>query len=306
MDEFALIRRYFDRRLSADGVVCGIGDDGAIVRPSSNTDQIQVIDSLVESVHFPADMCPADIAFRAVAVNLSDLAAMGARPRWMTLALTLPRANDDWLRDFAHGLFEAADEFDVALIGGDTTKGRDCVVTVALSGEVPRGESMLRSGAQPGDTVFVSGTLGDAGAGLAAMQSGVTDGFLVSRFCRPQARVALGRALLGRASAAIDVSDGLIGDLGKLLSASNVGARIDLEKIPISDALADYCVREKQLAFAMHAGDDYELCFAARPEFVSDVDGITAIGEITAGTEFTATRNGQIVTLEDSGYRHFK
>ncbi len=167
MDEFELIRRFFDRGDAGPGIVTGIGDDGAVLTPSPGTEQVQVIDTLVEGVHFPADSNAADIGYRVVAVNLSDIAAMGARPRWMTLALTLPPKDQQWLSGFANGLFAAASEFNVALVGGDTTSGDAVVVTVHMTGEVSKGAALLRSGARVGDTVFVSGTCGDAAAGLA-------------------------------------------------------------------------------------------------------------------------------------------
>lgn len=306
MDEFELINRYFDRQQTAAGVMTGIGDDGAVLRPSPDTDQIQVVDTLVAGVHFPNDTNPADIAYRAVAVNLSDIAAMGGRPRWMTLALTLPESDASWLEEFSRGLFAAADAFAVALVGGDTTSGPNLVVTVAISGEVDQGEALLRSGARPGDAVFVTGTLGDAGAGLELLQRGEGDDYLAQRFLRPSPRVAIGRALLGKANAAIDISDGLVGDLRKLLDASGVGAEINLENVPLSNALCHQFDRDAQLRFALTAGDDYELCFAADASSVVGIEGITAIGSITDSGELVWRENGTIVEMTHSGYRHFQ
>lgn len=306
VDEFELIRRYFDRRGSQRGVVTGIGDDGAVVRPDTEFDQIQVVDTLVERVHFPIDTDPSDIAYRAVAVNLSDIAAMGGLPRWMTLALTLPEASERWVRDFARGLFAAADEFDVKLVGGDTTSGSSLVVTVAMTGEVERGGALLRAGARPDDTIYVTGTLGDAAAGLELLQRGERDAFLAERFLRPTARIEAGRSLIGKASAAIDISDGLVGDLKKLLRASGVGATVDIERLPISAALAERVSASEQHRLALTGGDDYELCFTANAVAVAETAGITAIGTVTAASELILRLDGDVVECDNSGYRHFK
>lgn len=305
MDEFDLIRRYFKRDADSSDVVVGVGDDGAILQPTPGTQQVQVTDTLVEGVHFPANVSARDIGYRAVAVNLSDIAAMGARPRWMTLALTLWDKDESWVEQFALGLFEAAKEHNVALVGGDTTQGDAVVITVHVSGEVDEGAAILRSGAVPGDTVFVSGSTGDAAAGLALMQEGVADDALVRRFMRPTARLALGQALSGRAHAAIDVSDGLIADLGKMLEASGAGAEIDIDRIPLSDALLKRFDRDTAIQFALAGGDDYELCFTAPAEAVSGVDNITAIGRVTEGNGPVCRRDGVIVEVDTSGYRHF-
>jgi thiamine-monophosphate kinase len=306
VDEFELINRFFDRPVTTPGVVTGIGDDGAVLEPEPGRDQVQVIDSLVEGVHFPADSNAADIGYRAVAVNLSDIAAMGARPRWMTLALTLPQKDAQWLADFADGLFEAAAEFDVALVGGDTTSGDAVVATVHMTGEVEEGKALLRSGAQVGDTIFVTGTVGDAAAGLDLLRRGVHDNFLINRFLRPSARIDMGCSLVGRASAAIDVSDGLIGDLKKLLDASGVGGELDVERVPMSDAVKSCFDEADRIGFALTGGDDYELCFTATPDAVEGIADITAVGRITDGNELVCRQDGDIVEYEDSGYRHFQ
>ena len=306
MDEFELISRYFDRQYEASGVHIGIGDDGAVLRPSSGHDQIQVIDTLVAGVHFPNDTNPADIAYRAVAVNLSDVAAMGARPRWMTLALTVDDPSEIWLESFATGLFAAADAHDVALVGGDTTRGPTVTVTVSMTAEVVAGEALLRSGAQCGDSIFVTGSLGDAAAGLELLQAGEENDFLGGRFLRPLARVATGQALNSLASAAIDVSDGLAGDLRKILQASGVGAEVDIEKIPLSDALCERFDVARQQQFALTGGDDYELCFTARAEAVADIPSITEIGIITDSPKIQFRLHGDVVEVTDSGYRHFQ
>ena len=306
MDEFELIRRYFERSDNAAGVDVGIGDDGAVLTPRPDQQQIQVIDTLVEGVHFPADTSPADIAYRAVAVNLSDIAAMGGRPRWMTLALTLNNSDEQWVKSFAAGLFAAADECDVALVGGDTTSGPIVTVTVTVTGDVPTGAAILRSGAKVGDGIFVTGTLGDAAAGLHLLQTAESNEVLQQRFLRPTARIETGQQLLGKASAAIDVSDGLVGDLKKLLVASGVGGEIAIEKLPLSDALRERFDRAEQRNLALTGGDDYELCFTASKEVADEVPDITRIGSVTASSDLVCRLNGEIVDIDDSGYRHFK
>lgn len=304
VDEFELIRRFFQRPVSAEQLLTGIGDDGAVIRPGPGRDQVQVIDTLVEGTHFPANTAASDIGYRVVAVNLSDVAAMGAEPRYMTLALTLPAKDEQWVSDFAAGLFEAADEFGVALIGGDTTSGPQVVASVHITAEVAPGQALLRSGARRGDSVFVTGTFGDAAAGLKLLRRQQQDAFLVGRFLRPNARIDIGRRLSGRASAAIDVSDGLAGDLAKILSASGVGAEIDVERVPLSAAIKARFDESERLRLAMTGGDDYELCFTARAGDVEDIDGLTEIGKVVDGAGLVCRRQGVIVEFDDSGYRH--
>jgi thiamine-monophosphate kinase len=306
MDEFDLIRRYFDRDGEKPGVAVGVGDDGAVLTPDTAKQQIQVIDTLVEGVHFPPDSKAADIAYRAVAVNLSDIAAMGAYPRWMTLALTLSDSSEQWVAAFSNGLFEAADKYQVALVGGDTTSGPIVTVTVTITGEVETGAALLRSGAKVGDAIFVTGTLGDAAAGLDLLQRGEPDEFLAQRFLRPTPRVTTGRALVGKANSAIDISDGFAGDLKKLLTASGVGGEIDIDKLPLSESLRERFTPNEQQQLALCGGDDYELCFTAAREAVKDIPGITAVGSVRESTGLTCRRNGDIVEVDDSGYRHFQ
>jgi len=305
VDEFGIIRRYFTRDAGRPGVVVGVGDDGALLEPTPGLLQVQVIDTLVEGTHFHSNMDAADVGYRVVAVNLSDIAAMGATPRWMTLALTLWDKDERWVEGFAAGLFEAASEHDVALVGGDTTAGDAVVASIHMTGEVEARKALLRSGAQVGDTVYVTGTVGDAAAGLGLFDSEQPDDFLVARFLRPSARIDKGLELAGRAHGAIDISDGLVGDLRKMLDASGVGADIDVAKVPLSDALRSRFGHDKALDFAMTGGDDYELCFTAQPEAVAGIEGITAIGTIVEGQELVCRRDGTIVEFDDRGYRHF-
>ena len=308
MDEFELINRYFVRVGKAHGVMTGIGDDGAVLLPDPGRELICVIDTLVEGVHFPSDIHAADLGYRAVAVNLSDIAAMGGRPRWMTLALTLAKSDEVWVADFAKGLHEAAVEHDMSLVGGDLTRGDNTVVTVQITGDVDQGNAIHRSGARVGDTIFVTGTIGDAAAGLERLSAGKPDDYLCSRFLRPAARVSFGQMLVGVASAAIDISDGLLGDLQKLLDASGVGAELDLDSLPLSDALRSAFDGEAQRRFALCGGDDYELCFTAAGDVLPQTGDprVTAIGRIVAGDSIVCRAGGEIVEYADSGYRHFQ
>ena len=305
MDEFDLIRRYFARHAQGNGVIEGVGDDGAVLAATQGYSQVQVVDTLVEGVHFPSNVPAADIGYRCVAVNLSDIAAMGALPRFMTLALTLWDKDESWVESFADGLFEAADEFGVRLVGGDTTQGDSVVVSIHVTGEVEEGSALLRSGAQVGDAIYVSGTPGDAAAGLALLKEGVTDDALVRRFLRPTPRVELGRRLRGDAHAAIDISDGLVADLRKLLDASSLGARLEIDRIPLSAALRERFDHNAATGFALTGGDDYELCITAPPGALDDIDGITAIATVTEGDDLECYRDGQLVDVDDRGYRHF-
>ncbi|MBT5862240.1 MAG: thiamine-phosphate kinase [Gammaproteobacteria bacterium] len=306
MDEFELIRRYFDRKGVASGVVFGIGDDGAVLAPSPDMQQVQVIDTLVEGTHFLSQTDPADIAYRAVMVNLSDIAAMGATPRWMTLALTLNKANQQWIEAFAIGLLEAADRYEVTLVGGDTTAGPGITATISITGEIASGAALLRSGAMVGDGIYVTGTVGDAAGGLYLLERDESDDELEQRFLRPTPRLEVGKALVGRANAAIDISDGLVGDLNKMLVASNVGADLDIESLPISEALASCFDPDECHRFALTGGDDYELCFTASDVYVAQMSGITRIGTINDSERLTCRLNNDIVEVDGSGYRHFK
>lgn len=307
VDEFDLIRRFFERATDKNGVVVGIGDDGAVITPVPGREQVVVIDTLVEGVHFPKDFNPADVGYRVVAVNLSDIAAMGATPRWMTLALSMPSADEAWLTAFAEGLHYAAYEHGVTLIGGDTTSAPQVVATVQVTGDVETGRALRRSGARAGDDVYVTGTIGDAAAGLDGLLHGRPVLELLSRFARPSARVAFGQQLVGTATAAIDVSDGLHGDLRKLLFASGVGAEIDLACLPLSDAIREHYGPERLLSLALAGGDDYELLFTASAALPDPgIVPVTRIGTITESTGLVCRLHDEIVPYDDTGYRHFQ
>lgn len=314
--EFELIERYFTARGALrNDVTLGVGDDGAVLAVPPGQDLVAVVDTVVSGVHFPADSAPQDIAHRALAVNLSDLAAMGATPAWATLALTLPAADEAWIEAFAAGFDALGRQHGVALVGGDTTRG-PLSVTVQALGLVPRGTALTRRGARPGDLVYVTGWPGDASAGLALLQgrlagTGADRSWLVRRFNRPEPRVEFGVRLRGVASACIDVSDGLAADLRQLVTASEVGAIVRTESLPLSRALYALAGEERAREFALGGGDDYELLFTVPPDRrdrLAALQGAGApavhcIGEVVAGRG-VRVRLGQR-DLAVRGWDHF-
>lgn len=297
MNEFALIERYFQRLPESADIRVGIGDDAAVLAAAPGIDYVITVDMLVEGRHFAAGADAARLGHKTLAVNLSDLAAMGARPRYALLAGALPAADPEWLAQFMRGFDALAARYGVELIGGDTTRGPRTLCVTAI-GEVPAGAAITRAGAAVGDVVYVSGTLGDAALALAVAQQCVrvddtSLAALSSRLDAPEPRVALGLALRGIASSALDVSDGLIGDLGHILAASRAGATIDVAAIPCADvlrALARGPERALALGCLLAGGDDYELCFTAAPAMRERIDAVaralrlplTPIGTITA------------------------
>jgi thiamine-monophosphate kinase len=308
VDEFELIRRYFQRQTLAPEVLTGIGDDGAVVRPPKGKELVTVIDTLVAGTHFPDSLDAADIGYRVVAVNLSDIAAMGAQPRWMTMALTLVETDADWLERFATGLYEAAAEWNVQLVGGDTTQGSGLVVSIQMTGDVDPGQAIHRSGAKVGDAIYVTGTLGDAAAWLGQDAAVSENDYLAARFARPTARVGTGLALAGVANAAIDISDGLVADLSKVLEASEVGAELHIDRLPLSAELIATAGPKSARRFAMGGGDDYELCFTL-PESQLPPDlpsAITEIGRVSDSGQLVCLDQGVVVPFDHSGYRHFQ
>jgi thiamine-monophosphate kinase len=312
--EFALIDRYFKR--PTRHTVLGVGDDGAIVRPTPGMELVISTDMLVAGTHFLPDTDPADLGWKTLAVNVSDMAAMGATPRWALLAAALPAATESWIAAFAAGFFACADEFGIDVIGGDTTKGpRNFCVTIF--GEVPAGLALLRSGARPGDEVWISGRLGLAALGLAHLQGRckLPDAVAcLAALGRPLPRVALGLALRGVASAAIDVSDGLLADLGHILEESKAAATIHFERLP-SDALAFGVDAALARDCLLAGGDDYELVFTAPAARHADIEAIarslplalTCIGSIDAGAPaaLQLLDAGQPMVLEHRGFDHF-
>ncbi|MDH5738502.1 MAG: thiamine-phosphate kinase, partial [Gammaproteobacteria bacterium] len=276
LSEFDIIGRYFSHLWSGDspGILLGPGDDCAIIRPPPGQDLCVSTDTLVEGVHFPLGASPAVIAGRSLAVNLSDLAAMGARPLGLTMALTLSEANEDWLRTFSDVLGQMTQQYACPLIGGNLARG-PLSVTVQVMGTCPAGQAICRSGASAGDLIYVSGSLGDAAMALHLMNRGeVVPPILLARYENPSPRLALGEALQGIASSAIDVSDGLLADLGHILDRSGVGALLETDSLPLSEALLEVTDSAQALALALSGGDDYELCFTVPPEKQSRLSSV--------------------------------
>ena len=297
MNEFELIERYFAKvGPSRDDVVLGVGDDAALLTVPPGHELVACTDTLVDGRHFPAGTRADDVGWRALAVNLSDLAAMGATPAWATLALTLPAIDEDWLEGFVMGFAALASAHQVALVGGDTTRG-PLTITVQALGFLPSGTALRRSGARPGDLLYVTGWPGDAAAGLALIEGrlegqGANRGALEGKFRRPEPRVGFGSRLRGVASACIDVSDGLAQDLGRLVAASGVAATVRAAELPLSRALYALAGESRARDFALAGGDDYELLFTVPPVARQTLAAVTAsagapachcIGEIAAG-----------------------
>ena len=320
--EFRLIERL--RELTAqprDDVRIGIGDDAAVLAPPPGKDLVVAIDTLVEGVHFPPGTAAADIGWKALAVNLSDLAAMGASPAWALLALTLPSADAAFVEGFAEGFAKLAQPHRLALVGGDTTRG-PLTISVAVHGFVPPGQALTRAGARVGDAVLVTGTLGDAAAGLHLLQHPRRDGdshaglrgFLIERLNRPTPRLAVGTALRGQATACVDVSDGLLADLGHICAASGVAAEIEAALLPRSSALLELYDDTTALHFALSGGDDYELCFTAPAARVAELQaglarlgcGATKIGRIVEGEGVrVCAADGAPLATDRPGWEHF-
>jgi thiamine-monophosphate kinase len=315
--EFSLIERIRARargRARAD-VLLGIGDDAALLRLPEGHELVLSTDTLVSGVHFPEETAPADVGWKALAVNLSDLAAMGATPAWISLALTLPEADVDWLDAFLDGFCELADAHGVTLVGGDTTRG-PLSITLAAHGFVPAGEALLRAGARVHDEVWVTGTIGDAAGALQQWRAGgMQSAKLRYRLDRPTPRVAAGLALRGLASAAIDLSDGLAGDLGHVLRASGGGAELELGRLPTSLTLAEHFPDDDaRWRLQLTGGDDYELCFTAAPADAFAIEqalaacelNATVIGRITSepGMRWIRPDGGELA-LEGAGFEHF-
>jgi thiamine-monophosphate kinase len=312
--EFDIIQRYFKAaQREREDVLLGIGDDAALLRTRADAALVVAVDTLVAGRHFPDATAPRDIGYKALAVNLSDFAAMGAEPLWATLALTIPDPDEAWLADFSRGFFELAQQYNVALVGGDTTRG-PLSVTVQLMGCVHPERVMRRDAARPGQRIFVTGTPGDAAYALQQLQaSAAVDDYLLKRLSRPEPRVGFGLALAALGASAIDVSDGLLADLGHLLGASHCGATLYVDRLPRSEALRDQpaeAVLECQLA----GGDDYELCFSVEAERVADVVRlaaqqqvrVTEIGIVEAGAGIRCMHNdGRVYAIEAAGFDHF-
>jgi len=310
VNEFELIARYFTRPPRSRSVALGVGDDAALVEPTPGCEVAVSTDMLVEGRHFVAGADPEALGHKTLAVNLSDLAAMGAAPRWALLAGALPDAEPAWLAAFARGFLALADANGVDLIGGDTTRGpRNLCVTIM--GEVPVGQALTRGHARPGDDVWVSGLLGDAALALAALAGRTTLAADALAMCqghldRPQPRIALGLALRGIATAAIDVSDGLVGDLDHVLDRSHVGAHVELAAIPRSNALAVKLAggdRALALQCLLAGGDDYELLFTAPRGAAQQIEAIAAVLPLPLARIGAIVREPGLVVLDERGTR---
>ncbi len=315
--EFDLIRRHFTRATRHTDLA--VGDDAALLRAALGTQLAVTTDMLVAGTHFFTDTAPEDLGWKTLAVNVSDLAAMGARPRWAFLALALPTADEAWIAALARGFFACADAHDIDLAGGDTTRG-PLTLSVTLLGEVPRGEAITRGGARPGDDLWVSGQPGRAALGLAALKgeavlSAAGRATCIAALQRPHPRVALGIALRGLASAMLDVSDGLLGDLGHILEASRTGALIDVAALPLAELLATGADPALARRCLLGGGDDYELLFASPAARRAEVEALAArlglalhrIGELSAepGQLWLREPDGTLVRATPAGYDHF-
>ncbi|MEM7762927.1 MAG: thiamine-phosphate kinase [Pseudomonadota bacterium] len=307
MNEFEIIRHFFDDPYGDARIA--IGDDAAVIEPPANVPLSIAVDTLIEGRHFPKDTHAEDIGYRALAVNLSDLAAMAAMPKFYTLALTFPEFDQRWLADFSGAMHALAAEFGMQLIGGDTTRG-DLSVTVQVIGYQQRAP-ITRDGARPGDQIVVSGTLGDAAAGLefakSATHSDTVTHWLKQRFLRPTPRVSLGQHLSGIATAAIDVSDGLAADIGHVATASCCRAVIDATRLPLSASLLALFDEDRARRFALVGGDDYELCFTVPADYdVAQLAECTVIGYCEAGDGVQVLDAPAGFVAEESGYQHFE
>jgi len=319
LNEFDLIRRFFcDQPVRRPDVSLGIGDDAAIVIVPPDRELVVASDMLVAGIHFPELTDAYSIGHKALAVNLSDMAAMGADPTWFTLSISLPSADTDWLSNFTAGLLRLGSQYNVELIGGDTTRG-PLTVSIQILGTVPHGQALRRSGAQPGDRVYVTGCLGDAALGLSQVQGKVQlpeeyRETVVSRLNRPSPRIAAGIELRGIASACIDISDGLVADLGHVLAASSVAARIEVNRVPLSPA---YQCAFPQFGWtpALSGGDDFELCFTVPPVHQAELRNrssrlgvpVHEIGVVESGSGLRLlNEHGAEIKVDKAGFDHFQ
>ena len=319
MGEFDLIKRYFSRKSLQNDVSLSVGDDCAITSIPSGYQLAITTDTLVEGTHFLPSISPADLAYKSVAVNLSDLAAMGATPTWMSLALTLPEIKEAWLAEFSQSLFAILDRYGVSLIGGDTTKG-PLSITLTAQGFLPKNQGLFRHQAKVGDWIFVSGFLGDSAAGLDLLLQNrkienESDRYFIQRHLHPTPRVELGLALRAFSCCALDISDGLLADLEHILERSQVGAEIYLENLPLSHHLCTQYEQTQAEKFALTGGEDYELCFTVSEEKRKEMEQVlrsqgikvTCIGQILPATSgLNLLKNGKKIALPTHiGFDHF-
>lgn len=319
MGEFDLIKRYFSRKSLQNDVILSVGDDCAITSIPTGYQLAITTDTLVEGTHFLPSISPADLAYKSVAVNLSDLAAMGATPTWMSLALTLPEIKEAWLAEFSQSLFAILDRYGVSLIGGDTTKG-SLSITLTAQGFLPETKGLFRHQAKVGDWIFVSGFLGDSAAGLDLLLQNrkienESDRYFIQRHLHPTPRVELGLALRSFSCCALDISDGLLADLEHILERSQVGAEIYLENLPLSRHLCTQYEQTQAEKFALTGGEDYELCFTVSEEKREAMEQVlrsqgikvTCIGKILPQTSgLNLLKNGKKMALPTHiGFDHF-
>ncbi|GLP96878.1 thiamine-phosphate kinase [Paraferrimonas sedimenticola] len=320
MKEFELIKRFFENKgPKRKDVLLGVGDDCAIVHSPAERDLVVSCDTLVEGVHFLADMPPEALAHKAVAANLSDLAAMGAEPAWMTLALTMPRVDEDWLEGFSQGIASICEYYRVQLIGGDTCRGEQLSMSITVHGHLPRGKGLRRSGAKAGDNVYVTGYLGDSALGLMHIlgESSLNEKaaeLALQRHYYPTPRVFAGQVLRDIANACMDLSDGLSSDLGHMLERSGVGAVIEVDQLPLSENLVESVGREHAIEMALAGGEDYELLFTVPQSQTGVLDlalkeaGVkfSRIGQIKSSPELNYRLDGKAWRSQAKGYQHFE
>lgn len=318
MKEFELIKRYFSEQvIKRKDVILGIGDDCALVQSLESHNIAITTDTLVAGVHFPLETSARAIGHKVVAVSLSDLAAMGAEPAWLSLAITLPSIDENWIKDFCAGVFELCEYFNVQLIGGDTTQG-PLSITVTAQGTIPLDKHITRSGAKAGDWLFVSGELGDAALALQYLQGDINleeayQASIQRKLDFPQPRVLLGQVLREYATAAIDISDGLAADLAHICSSSGVGVNLVLDNLPLSTALRDTLGLDEAYKLALVGGDDYELLFTvsddnkvAMETAISNTGvAITCIGQLNSSHKIKTLLNGEPVYFDLQGFEHF-
>ena len=321
MSEFDLIRQHFTRQ--TNHTLLGIGDDAALISVGSGMEIAISTDMLVSGTHFFADTPAYDLGWKSLAVNLSDMAAMGANPKWVTLAIALPQADENWLKQFSSGFFACAEEFNIDLIGGDTTRG-PLTISIQIMGEIPTSQAIQRNGAKEGDDVWVSGALGKAALGLDHLLGNqiIPENELehhLKALHVPQPRISLGLALRSIASSCVDISDGLLADLGHILNASNVATCLQLSAIPTSDFIAQHLEDPKFLHYALAGGDDYELCFTAHNNHQTSLQQLgktlnlplTKIGKVIPKQDEATNKillygkDNQIIQIGRTGFNHF-
>lgn len=318
--EFDIIKKYFTFPANREDVLIANGDDCASLSIPENKQLLITVDTLISGVHFPPSTSPEDIAYKAIMVNLSDLAAMGATPSWITLAITLPEVDDKWLAAFSTSLLSVLQEFNISLIGGDTTRGA-LSITIQAMGLSDKDKVLRRSRAKPGDKIYLTGDIGDAAIGLQLLTDNIDDAKFqqcINRLNRPEARVKFAEDLVAYAESAIDISDGLVADLGHMVSASQCGAEIDLSLVPVSTAARLYFKQYNNnvidWTMLLTNGDDYELCFTCSEQSDSDVFTLASkhnlklscIGEVVESEVLKfVDENGKQLNFKNTGFKHF-